>query len=127
MTLINIKSSGSFKGANSFLNKILGRQTIEQVLDRYGRMGVDALSSATPTDTGFTSRSWRYEVHQSKGKHMLWFTNDNVIDGIPVAILIQYGHGTKNGGYVQGYDYINPVIRPLFDKIANDAWKEVTA
>ncbi len=125
--MIKIKSSGSFKNSYSFLSRILKRQTIEDVLNRYGRMGVDALSSVTPTDSGLTAQSWRYELHYSKGKRILWFTNDNIVDGIPVAILIQYGHGTKNGGYVQGYDYINPVIRPLFDKIANDAWKEVTA
>ncbi len=125
--MIKVKASGSFKNATSFLNKAIRGYTIEDVLNRYGQMGVDALSSATPTDSGLTAMSWRYELHYSKGKRMLWFTNDNVVNGIPVAILIQYGHGTNNGGYVQGYDYINPVIRPLFDKIANDAWKEVTA
>ncbi len=125
--MFRIKTSGSFNNSTSFLKRILGRQTIADVLNRYGRIGVDALSSATPTDTGLTAMSWRFEVHQSKGKHFLYFTNDNVVNGIPVAILIQYGHGTRNGGYVQGYDYINPVIQPIFDKIANDAWKEVTA
>ncbi len=125
--MINVKTSGSFKNSNSFLNKILRKQTIEDVLNHYGRIGVDALSSNTPTNTGLTARSWRYELHYSKGKRILWFTNDNIVNGIPVAILIQLSHGTKNGGFVQGYDYINPVIRPLFDKIANDAWKEVTA
>lgn len=125
--MIRVKASGSFSNTKRFFSNVFGRQTISDVLDRYGRIGVDALSSATPTDTGLTALSWRFEVHQSSGKHYLYFTNDNVVDGLPVAILIQYGHGTRNGGYVQGYDYINPAVQPIFDKIVNDAWKEVTA
>lgn len=95
-------------------------------LDKYGREGVAALESATPVDTGLTASSWRYEIDHGKDSVSISFYNDNIQNGVPIAIILQYGHGTRNGGWVQGRDYINPVIRPLFDKIADEAWKEVT-
>jgi hypothetical protein len=95
-------------------------------LDRWGQLGVQALSSATPVDTGTTAASWNYEIHQSKGSTTLVWTNSNTNKGIPIALLIQYGHGTGNGGYVAGRDYINPAIQPVFDQIAKEAWEEVT-
>ena len=94
-------------------------------LDRYGKMGVEALASATPVDSGETASSWGYRIVRSKGSVKLEWTNSNVNDGVPIAIILQYGHGTRNGGYVQGRDYINPAMRPIFDQIADAAWKGV--
>lgn len=95
-------------------------------LHRYGQEGVDALSAATPRDTGTTAASWSYEVRHGNNEVSIYWNNSNAPYGVPVAVLIQYGHTTRNGGYVQGIDYINPALRPVFDKIANDIWKEVT-
>ena len=95
-------------------------------LDKYGREGVAALASATPVDTGQTANSWYYEIVIKDGSATISFHNSNIQNGVPIAIILQYGHGTRNGGWVQGRDYINPAIQPIFDKIANQAWKEVT-
>jgi hypothetical protein len=98
-----------------------------QILERFAQQGIDALSIATPTDSGLTAQSWGYEIHEfNDGTIKIIWTNSNVVDNVAVAILIQYGHGTKNGGWVQGYDFINPAISPVFEKIANDAWKEIS-
>lgn len=97
------------------------------ILDQYGREGVAALAMNTPVDEGKTAASWRYEVVNNKNELRIEWHNDNVtVDGTPIAILIQYGHGTRNGGYVVGRDFINPAIQPIFDKIADALWKEVT-
>ena len=96
------------------------------MLDKYGRVGVDALSSATPSDSGLTASSWSYEIEHSSSSAVIKFTNSNINKGVPIAIILQYGHGTGTGGWVQGRDYINPAIQPIFDKIVQDAWKEVT-
>lgn len=95
-------------------------------LDKYGREGVTALASATPVDSGLTASSWYYEITNQNGTVTITFYNSNIQNGVPIAIILQYGHGTRNGGWVQGRDYINPAIQPIFDKIANEAWKEVT-
>lgn len=121
---ITIKSKGTFKKTEDFLER-MKRKEIFASLDKYGSEGVAALRNATPVEHGLTAASWTYEVTHSFGKHKLIFRNTNMADGIPVAILIQYGHATGTGGYVQGRDYINPVIRPLFDRIASDVWKAV--
>lgn len=94
-------------------------------LDKYGREGVAALSSATPKDSGLTAESWYYEIENKNGRAAITFNNSNINDNVPIAIILQYGHGTGTGGWVEGRDYINPAIQPLFDKIANDAWEEV--
>jgi hypothetical protein len=110
----------------NFLNGLKNRDFLKH-LDFYGRKGVAALSAATPVDTGKTAASWNYEIHYFReGVSMVW-TNSNVNKGENIAILIQYGHGTRNGGFVQGRDYINPALRPIFDEIADSAWKEVTS
>jgi hypothetical protein len=96
------------------------------VLDRYGREGVVALSSVTPVDTGLTASSWYYKIEQTDTSVSLIFCNSNVQNGVPIAIILQYGHGTRNGGWVEGRDYINPTVQPIFDKLASDAWREVT-
>ena len=95
-------------------------------LNKYGAQGVAALASATPVDSGLTASSWYYEVEKGKGVASITFYNSNVHRGICIAIILQYGHGTGTGGYVQGRDYINPAIQPIFDQLAEDAWKEVT-
>lgn len=124
--MISIESKGDFKKTDSFLKKMT-RGDIFKSLNGYGREGVHALSIATPRDSGNTADSWRYEIVSGKGYYSIIWSNTNLSDGIPVAVLIQYGHGTGNGGYVQGRDYINPAIRPIFDRIANNVWKEVTS
>lgn len=96
------------------------------ILDKYGAEGVSALEAATPVESGKTASSWYYKVEHTKTGASIKFLNSNVNKGVPIAIILQYGHGTNHGGYVQGRDYINPVTRPLFDKIAREAWKEVT-
>jgi hypothetical protein len=95
-------------------------------LNRFGREGVAALASATPVESGLTANSWYYEIIRKNGSVTISFKNSNIQNGVPIAIILQYGHGTRNGGWVQGRDYINPAIQPVFDKIANDAWREVT-
>jgi len=95
-------------------------------LDKYGKEGVAALSAATPVDTGKTANSWSYKIKRQNGSVSIDFYNSNFSNGVPIAIILQYGHTTNNGGWVQGRDYINPAIQPIFDKIAKNAWKEVT-
>lgn len=122
---IRIKSKGDLKKTQKFLESIVDRKYIKD-LDKYGQMGVAALSSATPVDSGLTASSWSYDIKEKNNAIIVTWRNDNIVDGYPIAILLQYGHGTRNGGFVQGRDYINPAIQPIFDKIADNMWKEVT-
>lgn len=123
--MISFRQKGDFSKLTRYLEK--AKETVKLGdLDKYGREGVSALASATPRDTGLTAQSWYYKIENRNGSATISFHNSNIQNGVPIAIILQYGHGTRNGGWVQGRDYINPVIRPLFDKIANDAWKEVT-
>lgn len=122
---MSYKASGSFDNVEAFLNRMSKEQMFAS-LNAYGQEGVAALARATPVDSGLTAESWTYEVVNKLGQHELIFHNTHMVSGVNVAILIQYGHGTGTGGYVVGRDYINPVILPLFEKIANDVWKAVT-
>lgn len=123
--MISFRQKGDFSKLSSFLER--AKETINiGELDKYGREGVNALASATPIDSGVTASSWYYKIDRKPGSTSISFHNSNINDGVPIAIILQYGHATGNGGWVEGRDYINPTIRPLFDKIANDAWKEVT-
>lgn len=123
--MIRVKTSRKGKKTEDWLRKI-ARGDFSSELSRYGQQGVNALSSATPKESGLTAISWDYRiVKYRRGFRIQWF-NTNTPNDIPVAILIQYGHGTGSGGYVQGRDYINPAMRPLFDRIANEVWKKVT-
>lgn len=124
--MISFRQKGDFSKLTRYLEKVKEVARIGD-LDKYGRQGVAALESATPKDTGLTSKSWKYEIKQSKGSVSISFYNTNIQNGVPIAILLQYGHGTRNGGWVQGRDYINPAIQPIFDEIAKSAWKEVTS
>ena len=123
--MIKFRQKGDFSKLTHYLEKVKEIVKLGD-LDKYGREGVAALASATPVDTGLTASSWRYEIQHGNDSVSIAFYNDNIQNGVPIAIILQYGHGTKNGGYVQGRDYINPAIKPLFDKITEDAWKEVT-
>ena len=123
--MISFGQKGDFKKLTQFLEKTT--DSVRKIeLDKYGREGVAALSSATPVDTGLTSTSWHYKVTRSKGSSTIKFYNSNIQNGVPIAIILQYGHATRNGGWVQGREYINSAIQPVFDKIADNAWKEVT-
>lgn len=124
---ISFRSKGDFEKTFKFLHK-LEEEDYLKVLDELGQRGVDALASATPTDSGETAASWSYEVDRGKGRTTIAWTNSNLGNGwFPIAIELQYGHGTGTGGYVQGRDYINPAIRPVFDNIAEAAWEAITA
>ena len=123
--MITFRQKGDFSKLTNYFEKLKEVVKLGD-LDKYGRAGVDALSSATPVDSGLTARSWSYEIKNQNGTATISFYNTNIVDGVPIAIILQYGHGTGTGGYVQGRDYINPAIQPIFDKIADDAWKEVT-
>ena len=125
--MISFKHSGDFKNTEKFLNKAANINNSISNLEKYALEGVAALALATPKDTGTTAVSWDYEIKKSDGEIRIYWTNNNVVNGwANIAVLIQYGHATRNGGYVVGRDYINPAIRPIFDKIAESAWKEVT-
>lgn len=125
--MISIKTKGSFKNFDNFVKKIVNKD-YERIIDKYARMGVKALADATPVDSGETAKSWDYEIHYTKGRTKIVWTNSNVTkSGTPVAILIQYGHYSKSGSFVQGTDFINPALRPVFKKLAEDIWKEVTS
>lgn len=126
MGMVSFKHRGNFNRIDKFLNKMQKRDYLN-ILDTYGRMGVDLLSSNTPVDSGKTSESWTYEIERTNDKTTIRWLNTNVNNGVNIAIILQYGHGTGTGGYVQGRDYINPAMRPVFDKIAEQAWKEVTS
>lgn len=123
--MISYSQKGDFSKLTKFLEKAKESVHIGK-LDQYGRRGVAALSAATPKDTGKTASSWGYTIEQSKGMAKLSFHNTNIQNGVPIAIILQYGHGTGTGGYVVGCDYINPAIQPIFDEIANEMWKGVT-
>ena len=123
--MISFRQKGDFSKLSRFLEKAKEVVKIGD-LDRYGREGVAALSSATPQDSGKTASSWYYKISRGNGSVSITFHNSNINEGVPIAIILQYGHGTNNGGWVEGRDYINPAVRPLFDEIANNAWKEVT-
>ena len=123
--MISFRQKGDFSRTFRFLEN--AKKAIRSVdFDKFGRQGVAALASATPIDSGQTSNSWYYEVNVTKESVTIGFYNSNVQNGVPIAIILQYGHGTRNGGWVEGRDYINPAIQPIFDKITNDAWREVT-
>ena len=123
--MITFRHKGDFSKTSKFLKRAKSGDYMK-VLDKYGRAGVAALASATPIDSGITAASWYYEIERGSGTTKLVFGNANVNDGVSIAIILQYGHGTGTGGWVQGRDYINPAIQPIFDQIAEDAWREVT-
>lgn len=112
--------------AAAIINGVRGAVDGSNILDKYGQLGVDALSSVTPVDSGLTANSWYYEIDRGKEVSTISFHNSHINEGVPIAIILQYGHGTGTGGWVQGRDYINPAIQPIFDQLADEAWREVT-
>ena len=123
--MISFRQKGNFSKLTGFLERAKNVVHLGS-LDKYGREGVEALALATPVDSGLTASSWYYKIVNQNRSVTITFYNDNIQNGVSIAIILQYGHGTRNGGWVQGKDYINPAIRPIFDRIANEAWREVT-
>lgn len=123
--MIRFRHKGNFSKLTNFMEKAKEAVRLGD-LDKYGREGVAALASATPVDSGLTANSWYYEIVHQNGKAIINFNNSNVQNGIPIAIILQYGHGTGTGGWVEGRDYINPAIQPIFDKIVKEARREVS-
>lgn len=122
--MISVETAGSFDKTLKFL-EFMKSGRIFDVLNHYGPVGVDALSRATPRDTGLAASSWKYEVVHKPGMHAIYWSNTDNEGGLNIAVIIQYGHGTGTGGYVEGIDYINPALRPIFDKILEDVWRQV--
>lgn len=124
--MIRIEQKGDFRKLTTYLERL--KSVIKMsTLDFYGRKGVEALSAATPVESGKTADSWYYEIYNRNGVAKITFYNSNIQNGVPIAVILQYGHGTRNGGWVEGRDYINPAIQPIFDEILDNLWKEVTA
>lgn len=123
--MVEIHQKGSFDNTEQYLKRMKNADRLA-VLNKYGSLGVNALSNATPTDTGLAASSWYYDIEQRPGYYSIRWHNRDIENGLPIIILIQYGHGTGTGGYVQGRDIIMPAIRPIFDQMAAEAWKEVT-
>ena len=123
--MISFRQKGDFSKLTNYLERMKEVIKIGD-LDKFGREGVAALESATPVESGLTARSWYYEIENKNGSATISFHNSNIQNGVPIAVILQYGHGTGTGGWVQGRDYINPAIQPIVDKIAENAWKEVT-
>ena len=123
--MIGFRQKGDFSKTTKFLTKL--KQNVDiSTFEKYGKKGVAALASATPVDSGLTANSWYYKIEKTNGSISLLFCNSNIQNGVPIAVSLQYGHGTRNGGWVQGRDYINPAIQPIFDQIVKEAWGEVT-
>lgn len=122
--VVMFRQKGSFKRTSDFLKRA-SSLNLNAILNQYGQEGVEALRAATPMDTGTTANSWNYSIHKGTGSITITWSNSNIVDGVPIAVILQYGHGTRNGGYVHGTDYINPAMKPIFDKIAQRAWEEV--
>lgn len=123
--MLKVTVKGNTKKTESFIRRSINTIKLER-LTKYGEMGVEALSAATPVDTGLTAASWEYDIKENKNGLSIVWRNTNVVDGQPIAILLQYGHATRNGGYVTGIDYINPALKPVFEKMKKDIWLEVT-
>lgn len=125
MKMITFRQEGDFSKLTSFLEK--SKELFNAgILNKYGRKGVEALAAATPIDSGETANSWYYRIENKNGSAAIVFYNSHIQNGVPIAIILQYGHGTRNGGWVEGRDYINPALQPIFDELAKEAWKEAT-
>lgn len=123
--MFKITSTGNFKKTRKYLDSIY-KQTYIRILDRYGQMGVELLKENTPIDTGLTADSWGYAIEINRDSYTISWTNSNTADNIPIVILLQYGHATRNGGFVEGIDFVNPAIEPVFKQMAHELWKKVT-
>lgn len=124
--MISFGQRGDFRKLEKYLKKAFGRKYMD-VLEKYAQEGVENLSACTPVDTGSTASSWYYEIIQNQSSISIVWNNSNVNNGVNIALILQYGHGTRHGGYVEGIDYINPALKPIFEKMAKAAWKEVSS
>ena len=124
--VVKLTQRGNFQKTDKFLHKLVEYKYAHR-LKHYGEKGVDALRAATPRDTGKTAESWSYEIVEQKGRTAIYWKNSNIVDGVCIAMIIQYGHGTRNGGFVEGRNYIPPAIQPIFDQMAKEVWKEVVS
>ena len=122
--IISVTQKGNFKKTDRFLGKLVGLH-FSHKLKMYGERGVNALKEATPKDSGETAEAWSYEIVRQPGRTAIYWRNSHVVNGTNIAIILQYGHATRNGGFVEGTDYINPAIKPIFEEMAREAWKEV--
>ena len=122
--VISFVQHGDFKKSLTFMTRARSRN-VRGILEKYGQRGVEALAIATPKATGKTAASWSYKIKMDKSGATLCWKNSNIVDGVPIAVILQYGHGTRNGAYVQGVDYINPALAPIFSTLADELWKEV--
>ena len=123
--MITFRHKGNFKKTDEFLGRAKNGIDVN-ILHKYGKEGVAALASATPVDTGLTANSWYYKIEQRQGSVAVVFCNSNIQNGVPIAIILHYGHGTRQGGWVQGIDYINSTVKPIFKQLVENAWREVT-
>ena len=124
--MISFTSKGDFSRTLKFLN-FMDKWKVDKILQKYGQQGVSALAAATPVDSGVTANSWNYSIKSTGKSATIYWNNSNINKGVNIAVILQFGHGTGTGGYVQGRDYINPAMRPIFDKIAEEAWREVVS
>lgn len=122
--LISVRNTGNFQKTDRFLSGLIGVHYMRK-LKKYGEKGVAALREATPKDSGKTAESWSYEITQEPGRTVIYWKNSHVENGVNIAVILQYGHGTRTGGFVEGIDYITPAIRPIFEEMADEVWKEV--
>lgn len=122
--MITFKIKGDYKRTERYFKRLTQKKYL-QILDKYGKQGVEALAAATPKDTGRTAESWRYEIETGPNSSSIIFVNDNINKYVNIAVILQYGHATRNGGWVEGRDYINPAVQPLFDEMVKKAWEEV--
>lgn len=124
--IISVTQKGNFHKTDRFLHGLIELHYTRK-LEKYGQRGVEALRAATPVDTGKTADSWSYEIVEQNGRTAIYWRNSNVVNGVPIAIILRYGHGTRNGGFVEGINYIEPAIRPIFEQMAKEVWKEVVS
>jgi hypothetical protein len=122
--VLTVRQKGDFRKSLTFFTH-LKKRSIRPILEKYGRLGVERLEDATPKATGKTAASWSYEIKMDQSGATICWKNSNIVDGVPIAVILQYGHGTRNGGYVEGLDYINPAIKPIFEALADELWREV--
>ena len=125
--MIRYKVKGNFDNTNNFFKKVKNRVYIRRILNKYGQLGVEYLAKNTPKRSGKTANSWSYDIEENGGDYTIVWSNSNTHHNVNIALILQYGHGTGTGGFVRGIDYINPAMRPIFENIAEDAWKEVTS
>lgn len=124
--VITFSHRGDFRKTEKLFHSLIERHYMKK-LRQYGEKGVQALAAVTPVDSGKTAKSWSYEIVEEKGRLSIYWRNSNINEGVNIAVILQYGHGTRDGGYVQGIDYINPAIQPIFEQMAEEAWKEVVS